>query len=145
MNVSDEESFRIAREAKVIAVVGMVDERKSHRAAYQIPARMKGFGCRVIPVNPRIQASLGEKAYAVLADVPERADIMDVFRNSDAIPALADEVLALPPEKRPGCVWLQTGITNPGAEKRMEAAGLKVVSDRCLGVVAALARKGETT
>lgn len=138
-NVDDEEALRIAARARVVVVVGMVDERKSHRAAYQIPAQLKARGCRVIPVNPGIEASLGEKAYPSLAEVPERADILDVFRNSDAIPALADEILALPPDRRPLCVWLQSGIANPEAEKRMEEAGLKVVSDRCLGVLRALA------
>jgi len=138
-NVSDEETLVIARDARVVVVVGMVDERKSHRAAYQIPAQLKARGCRVIPVNPRITASLGEKAYVSIAEVPERADILNVFRNADSIPALADDILALPAERRPLCVWLQTGITNPEAEKRMEEAGLKVVSDRCLGVLRALA------
>ncbi len=144
-NVTDDESLVIARDARVVVVVGQVDERKSHRAAYQVPAQLKARGCRVIPVNPKIASSLGERAYATLAEVPERADILDVFRNADAIPALADEVLALPAERRPLCVWLQTGITNPESEKRMEKAGLKVVSDRCLGVLRALTQgaKGE--
>jgi hypothetical protein len=67
-------------------------------------------------------------------------DILDVFRRPEVIPTLADEILALPPEKRPKVVWLQTGITNPEAEAKMEKAGLKVVSDSCLGVVAGQVR-----
>lgn len=139
-NVSDEEAMRFAREAKVIAVVGMVGEDRSDRPAYLIPSRLKRLGYRIIPVNPRIESSLGEKAYAALADVPEKADVVDVFRPVSALPGLADEILALPPGKRPGCVWFQTGITDPVVERRLEDAGMRVVSDRCLAVFAGRAR-----
>jgi hypothetical protein len=139
-NVNDEEALRIAGDARVVVVVGMVDERRAERPAYRIPERIKASGCRVIPVNPGIASSLGERAYAAIAEVPERADVLDVFRGADAIPALADEVLALPEDRRPGCVWLQTGITHPESERRLQEAGMRVVSDRCLGVLRALSR-----
>ncbi|HVZ79354.1 MAG TPA: CoA-binding protein [bacterium] len=140
MNVSEQEMREIVMSARTVAVEGMQDEAKMDRPAFQIPARLKALGMKVIPVNPKIQSSLGEKAYAAIAEVPERADILDVFRRPEVIPALADEVLALPPEKRPKVVWLQSGITHPEAEARLEKAGLKVVSDACLGVVAAQVR-----
>jgi predicted CoA-binding protein len=140
MNVTDQEMMEIVRTAKTVAVEGMQDEAKMDRPAYQIPARLKQMGMKIYPVNPNIQSSLGEKAYSSLKELPERVDILDVFRRPDVIPALADEILALPPEKRPKVVWLQSGITNPQAEAKLEKAGLKVVSDSCLGVVAGQVR-----
>jgi predicted CoA-binding protein len=130
----------IVRNAKTVAVEGMQDEKKIDRAAYQIPATLQQRGMKVFPVNPHIQSSLGEKAYASLKEVPVKVDILDVFRRPDVILALAEEILALPEEKRPQVVWLQTGITHPEAEAKLEKAGLKVVSDACLGVIAARVR-----
>jgi len=95
---------------------------------------------KIYPVNPNIQSSLGEKAYATVKELPLKVDILDVFRRPDVIPTLADELIALPEEKRPKTVWLQTGITHPEAEAKLEKAGFKVVSDACLGVVAARVR-----
>ena len=141
MNVSESEMLEIARTAKTVAVEGMQDEAKMDRPAYTIPASLKDRGMKVYPVNPHIQSSLGEKAYAALKDVPVKVDILDVFRRPDVIPALADEIIALPEEKRPKVVWLQSGITHPEAEAKMEKAGLKVVSDACLGVIAARVRQ----
>jgi hypothetical protein len=127
----------IVREARVIAVVGMRNASHSDRAAFLIPEMLKKRGYRVIPVNPKIHSSLGEKAYSSIADLPVVPDILDVFRRIEVIPALTDEILALPMKKRPPVVWLQSGITHPESEKRLEAAGFQVVSDRCLGVYAA--------
>jgi len=134
MNVSEAEALEIAKNAKTVAVEGMQDESMMDRAAYQIPAILKERGIKIYPVNPNIQSSLGERAYAAIKDVPVKVDIVDVFRRPDAIPALADELIALPKEKRPKVVWLQTGITHPQAEAKLEEAGFKVVSDACLGV-----------
>lgn len=140
MNVTEAEALEIAKNAKTVAVEGMQDESKQDRPAYQIPLMLKERGMKVYPVNPKIESSLGEKAYAAIKEVPVKVDILDVFRRPDVIPALAEEILALPPEKRPGVVWFQTGITHPEAEAKLEKAGLKVVSDTCLGVFAARVR-----
>ena len=140
MNVTEKEMMEIVRTAKTVAVEGMQDERKMDRPAYTIPAVLQQRGMKIYPVNPSIQESLGEKAYAVIKDVPVQVDIVDVFRRPEVIPDLADEILALPSEKRPKVVWLQSGITHPEAEAKLEKAGLKVVSDACLGVVAAHVR-----
>ncbi len=140
MNVSEKEMAEIVRNAGTVAVEGMQDESKADRAAYRIPAMLKERGIRLYPVNPKIQSSLGEKAYASLKEVPVKVDILDVFRRPDVIPALAEEIIALPPEKRPAVVWLQTGITHPEAEAKLEKAGFKVVSDACLGVLASRVR-----
>ncbi len=140
MNVTETEALEIARAAQTVAVEGMQDESKMDRPAYQIPAMLKERGMKVYPVNPHIQSSLGEKAYATIQDVPVKVDILDVFRRPDVIPALAEELVALSPEKRPKVVWLQSGITHPEAEAKLEKAGFKVVSDACLGVFAARVR-----
>lgn len=140
MNVTEAEALEIAKNAKTVAVEGMQDESRMDRPAYQIPAVLQERGMKVYPVNPKIQSSLGERAYAVIRDVPVQVDILDVFRRSEVIPALADEIIALPQDKRPKVVWLQTGIAHPEAEARLEKAGFKVVSDACLGVFASRVR-----
>jgi predicted CoA-binding protein len=84
---------------------------------------------------------MGLKAVAKVGDWTTPPDLLNVFRRSDTIPALVDEILALPPEKRPKAVWLQSGITHPESEARLERSGMKVVSDRCLGVYAARVKK----
>ncbi len=140
MNVNESEMLEMVKNAKTVAVEGMQDEKKMDRPAYQIPAMLKERGMKIYPVNPNIQSSLGEKAYATVKELPLKVDILDVFRRPDVIPTLADELIALPEEKRPKTVWLQTGITHPEAEAKLEKAGFKVVSDACLGVVAARVR-----
>ena len=138
--LTEQEVIDIVKNAKTVAVYGMQDEAHMDRPAFQIPAMLHERGMKLYPVNPKIQFSLGEKALASLNDLPLSVDILDVFRRSDAIPELADEIIALPSEKRPKVVWLQTGITHPEAEAKLEKAGFKVVSDACLGVFAARVR-----
>jgi predicted CoA-binding protein len=114
----------------------MKGEEQADEPAHGIPRRVQALGRRVIPVNPKLSSSLGEPAYPSLAAVPEAFDLVDVFRRSDAIPGVADEILALPAERRPKVVWLQTGIRHDEAAARLAAAGIDVVQDRCLGVYA---------
>jgi len=134
---AEPELAAIVREARVAAVVGMVDESKSDRPAFRIPKTMQEHGIRVIPVNPTIAASLGETAYPDLASVPVPFDVVNVFQRSEKIGPVADQILALPPERRPRVVWIQTGIRNDEAAARLAAAGIRVVQDHCLGVYAA--------
>ncbi len=138
--LSEQEALQAAKDAKTVAVYGMQDEAHMDRPAFQIPAMLHERDIQLYPVNPKIQSSMGQKALASLADLPVKVDILDVFRRSDAIPELADEIIALPEEKRPKVVWLQTGITHPEAEAKLEKAGFKVVADACLGVYAARVR-----
>lgn len=139
-NQSEPQMERIVQTAKTVAVYGMQDESRSDRPAFQIPRMLQERGLKIYPVNPKIQSSLGEKAFAEIRDLPVQVDILDVFRRSEDIPAVVEEILALPGPRRPKTVWLQTGITNPEAEARLEQSGLKVVSDACLGVFAARLR-----
>jgi predicted CoA-binding protein len=137
---SASEHAAVARAARVVAVVGMKDDTRPYEAAVAIPRMLVEVGIEVIPVNPTIASSLGRKAYAQLADVPVKFDLVDVFRRADRIPALADEILALPPERRPEVVWLQSGIRSDAAALKLAEAGIKVVQDACLGVIAAKVR-----
>ncbi len=138
--LEDEMVAQIVKEARTIAIYGMQDEKRMDRPAYTIPAMLKERGYEIYPVNPMIVSSLGLEAYAKLEDLPIQPDILDVFRRSELIPELVDEILALPQEKRPKTVWLQTGITHPQSEARLEVEGIQVVSNQCLGVWAARLR-----
>lgn len=126
----------IVKGMRTIAVVGMKGEDQGDEPAHEIPSLVQSLGKRVIPVNPKLTETLGERAHPDLASVPEPFDLVDVFRRVDAIPEVADAVLALPPERRPKVVWLQSGIRHDHAAQRLADAGLDVVQDRCLGVYA---------
>jgi uncharacterized protein len=134
---SENELAAIVRGAKRVAVIGMVDEQRSDRPAYTIPEMCRETGMEVVPVNPRIESSQGLRAYPDLASVPGTFDLVNVFRRSEDVPPHADEVLALPPERRPKVFWMQSGIRNDEAAAKLAAAGIQVVQDRCLGVYAA--------
>ncbi|MBD9371835.1 CoA-binding protein [Rhizobium sp. ARZ01] len=119
----------ILRETKVIALVGASPnpERPSNR----VMAFLLRKGYRVIPVNPG-QAGKeihGQKVYARLADIPEPIDMVDVFRAASALPGVIDEVLAVTP--LPKAIWGQLSVRDDTAAARAEAAGIKVVMDRC--------------
>jgi predicted CoA-binding protein len=124
----------IVRGMRTVAVVGMKDERRADEAAFAIPALVHARGCEVIPINPTIASALGVPSLPAVSALQRRVDVLDVFRRSDRLPALADEILALPEERRPDVVWLQSGIRHEAAAERLAAAGIKVVQDRCLGV-----------
>jgi predicted CoA-binding protein len=137
----EEELARIVRDARTVAVVGMKDGSDPDAAAVSVPKALKARGLRVIPVNPTIQSSLGLTAYHDLGSVPEAFDLVDIFRRSEHVSAIADEILALPPSRRPRVVWMQTGIRNDVAAARLAEAGIQVVQDHCLGVYSARYRE----
>ena len=137
---SAEEIAEAVRAIRVVAVVGMKDEREEAAPAYEIPKALRSLGMRVIPVNPKLERALDEPAFASLGSVPDRFDTVDVFRRSSAIGEVADSILALPPERRPRLVWLQLGIRNDDAARRLVEAGMDVVQDRCLMVEASRLR-----
>lgn len=114
---------------RTIAVVGA--SQKEVRASYFVMKYLQGKGYRMIPINPGIagQEILGEPAYARLADVPEPIDMVDIFRNSEAAAGIVDEALALP--RRPLAIWMQFNVRNDEAARRAEAAGIRVVMNRC--------------
>ncbi len=125
-NASPEEVRRILRDSKVIAVVGLSD--KPDRPSHHVAEYMQRAGYRIIPVNPAIKEALGEKAYASLKDVPEKIDIVDIFRKPDAVPEIVGEAIAAGAK----AVWMQEGVVHNAAADTARAAGLSVVMDRCL-------------
>jgi predicted CoA-binding protein len=124
-NATPQEIREILKSAKVIAVVGLSDkpDRDSHRVA----AYLQAVGYRIIPVNPAVKEVLGEKAYASLREVPEKIDVVDVFRRADAVPGIVEDAIAVGAK----VVWMQEGIVHNAAAERARAAGLAVVMNRC--------------
>jgi len=133
---SEGELAAVVRAMRAVAVVGMKGADRPDEPAFEIPQRLQQLGFRVLPVNPGLASALGERAWPDLASVPDPFDVVDVFRRIEAIPGVADAVLALPAERRPRVVWLQSGIRHDEATERLTAAGIDVVQDRCLGVYA---------
>lgn len=120
----------ILTHCRTIAVVGL--SPKPHRASFDVARYMQGQGYRIIPVNPNATEVLGEKAYASLTEAAqhEHIDLVNCFRNSEDIPPIVDEAIAIGAQ----AVWMQLGIRHPAAAARAEAAGLLVVQDHCLMV-----------
>lgn len=114
---------------KSIAVVGA--SPNAARPSFGVMRLLISRGYDLAPVNPGQAGGeiLGRTVTAALADLPAPVDMIDVFRASDAIPAIADEILALP--WKPKLVWLQLGIRNDAAAAKLEAAGISVIMDRC--------------
>ena len=125
---SDEELRALLAGVATIAVVGA--KSGPDEDAFEVPAYLQRQGYRVVPVSPKLTELLGERAFAQLGDVPVPIDLVDVFRAPQHVPAHVDEVLALSP--RPRAVWLQLGISHAESARRLEAAGIAVVEDRCI-------------
>jgi predicted CoA-binding protein len=130
----EEDLVAIARDMQSVAVVGIKDGSDPWAPAFTIPSMLKQAGVRVIGVNPRVPEALGEKTLGSVEELPAGVDVLDVFRRPDAIPELAEQLLKLPVERRPGVVWLQSEIRHDEAAARLVAAGFRVVQDHCLGV-----------
>jgi predicted CoA-binding protein len=126
--MSDDQIKEILKNAKTIAVVGLANSPL--RPSYGVSAYMQQQGYRIIPVNPMIEESLGEKSYDSLHDIPTdiKIDIVNVFRRSDAVPEVADEVIEL---KLP-MLWLQETVVDEEAAEKARKAGVVVVMDRCI-------------
>ena len=116
----------ILRQSKTIAVVGL--SNSPLRPSHGVSAYMQSQGYRIIPVNPQIKGSLGEKAYASLLDVPEKIDIVNIFRRPEFVEAVVDQAIQL---KVPA-VWMQEEVVNQAAANKARDAGIFVVMDRCI-------------
>jgi predicted CoA-binding protein len=131
-NPPDPELKRLLTEATTIAIVGA--SSNPEKASYGIMQKLQKAGYRVIPVNPRETEILGERAYPSLIDVPERIDIVDVFRRPEDAPSIADDAVTTGAK----ALWLQTGIVSEDAAARAQAGGLIVVMDKCIGATHSL-------
>lgn len=133
-NPSDQDLKQLLIEATTIAMVGA--SSNPEKASHGIMTKLQRVGYRVIPVNPKEREVIGERAYASLRDIPDRVDIVDVFRRSEDTPAIADDAVAIGAK----ALWLQTGISNEDTAARAEAGGLMVVMDACIGATHSLLR-----
>ncbi len=129
---SDAELRDLLERTKTIAVLGIKEAPMED--AHRVPAYLDGRGYRILPVNPKLagQPVLGVRAVASLAELGETPDLVNVFRAPRYVAAHTDEILALDP--RPKAVWLQLGIRDDASARRLEAAGIAVVQDRCIMV-----------
>lgn len=112
--------------SKTIAVVGL--SNSPLRPSYGVAAYMQAQGYRIIPVNPQIRGSLGEKSYPSLLEVPEPVDIVNIFRRSELVDEIVDQAIQL---KLPA-VWMQEEVINHKAAEKAEKAGIFVVMDLCI-------------
>ncbi|EUJ43029.1 CoA-binding protein [Listeria riparia] len=136
LNPERAEIHQILNKAKRIAVVGLSDNPE--RTSYQISERMQQEGYTIIPVNPKVDEVLGEKAVASLADIEGHVDIVDVFRRSEFLPALAEEFDAIDAD----VFWAQSGISDETAYDFLKERGHTVIMDRCIMVEYLLSGKG---
>jgi hypothetical protein len=125
-NPAPEEIKALLQRVKTIAVVGL--SPKPDRPSFGVSQAMQRFGYRIVPVRPALSEVLGEKAYAKLADIPFPVDLVNVFRESAAIPGVVEEALAI----NAPAIWIQEGIVHDEAAEKARAAGLTVVMDRCI-------------
>jgi len=116
----------ILRNSKLVAVVGL--SPNPMRPSYGVAQYLQGQGYRIIPVNPTVEQVLGEKSYPDLSTIPERVDVVDIFRRSEEVPAIVEEAIKI----KARAVWMQEGVIHEEAAAKARAAGLSVVMDKCM-------------
>ena len=127
---SDEELRELLAGTRTIAVVGI--KAGASDDAFRVPAYLQERGYRIVPVSPKLERVLGEPAVASLRELREPVDLVDLFRAPQHVPGHVDEILAMSP--RPRAVWMQLGVSCDESARRLEAAGIAVVQDRCIMV-----------
>jgi uncharacterized protein len=125
---SNEELKEILLSAKTIASVGL--SSNPAKESFSIVQYLKDQGYRIIPVNPTATEIMGEKVYPDLSSVPEKVDVVQVFRKPEDVPPVVDEAIKIGAK----VIWMQSGIVNEEAAQKARAAGLKVVMDACMRV-----------
>ena len=123
---SDQMMKEILLSAKTVASVGLSSNQE--KESYWIVSYLKEQGYRIIPINPTATEILGEKAYPDLESVPEKIDVVQVFRNPEDVPPVVDSAIKVGAK----VVWMQEGIVNEEAAAKARAAGLQVVMDECM-------------
>lgn len=125
---SDDTMRQALAQSKTVAVVGL--SPKPDKDSHQVAAYLQRNGYRIIPVNPTVDEVLGEKSYPDLKAVPEKVDIVDVFRKPEAVPEIADQAIEIGAK----ILWTQLGVVHEEAAKRASDAGLTVIQDACMKV-----------
>ncbi len=118
----------ILQDYKVVAVVGL--SSKPERPSFRVAHYLKEHGYQIVPVNPGQKEILGEKCYPTLKEIPFPIEVVDIFRNVEAIPAIVDDAIAVGAK----VVWMQQGLVEPNSAQKAKEAGLQVVMDRCMKV-----------
>ena len=116
----------LLKKAKTIAVVGLSNDPM--RASHGVSAYMQSQGYRIIPVNPQIESCLGEKAYASLLEVPEKIDIVNIFRRPEFVEEVVDQAIQLGVP----AIWMQEDVIHAKAAEKARKNGMLVVMDRCI-------------
>jgi predicted CoA-binding protein len=121
---------RLLRENHVIAVVGLSGDW--FRPSYFAAKYLQEHGYRIVPVNPRYagRSILGERCFAGLREIPDKVDVVDVFRKTDDVPPIADDAIAIGAK----VLWQQIGVKNEAAAAAARSAGLETVMDRCMKI-----------
>jgi predicted CoA-binding protein len=122
--VSQEE--QILKSARTVAIVGASPDVE--RPSYRVFNYLREQGYRVIPVNPKFTAILNETSYPDLGAIPEKVDVVDIFRRAEDVPPIVDQAISI----GAGVVWMQQGVINESAASRAREAGLQVVMDKCM-------------
>jgi predicted CoA-binding protein len=125
-NPPDDEIKRILQTYKKVVVVGLSSDPS--RPSNGVARYLQGQGYKIIPVNPKETEILGEKAYSDLASIPEKLEIVDIFRKSEHVPAIVDEAIKAGAK----VIWMQEGVVNYDAAIKASQSGLTVVMDRCM-------------
>jgi uncharacterized protein len=124
--MDDSQLRKLLEEVRTIAVVGLSAEPS--KDSYRVASYLKQHGYRIIPVNPRAEEILDEKAYPDLKSIPEPIDVVDVFRRPEFLPEVAEEAVRV----RAKVLWMQLGIRNEEAAQIAATAGMNVVQDACI-------------
>ena len=119
---------RILHENRTLAVVGLSADW--FRPSYFAAKYMQEHGYRIIPVNPKYESILGERCYKSLRDIPEKVDLVDIFRKTQDVMPIAEEAIAIGAK----VLWQQLGVKNEAAAAKARAAGLEAVMDRCVKI-----------
>lgn len=125
-NPDDDTLRSLLKSVRTIAVVGLSPQPA--RPSFHVAQAMRRYGYRIVPVRPLVDEVLGGKAYASLADIPFRVDLVDVFRAAAHLPAIVEQCLAL----HLPAIWIQEGIVDEAAAQQAQAAGMTTVMDRCI-------------
>src|SRR5580700_129263 len=127
MTTTEDESIaKILASAKTIAVVGL--SGKPYRSSFGASETLQSSGYRIFPVNPKEIEVLGEKCYARLEDIPEKIDIVDIFRRSEFVPEIVDAAIRIGAR----AIWMQEGVEDEPSAERARRAGLFVIMDNCI-------------
>lgn len=125
--VLDEDARKVMNQYKTVAVVGL--STNPEKPGHYVPKYLKEHGYTVIPVNPTAKGEiLGEKVYAGLKEIPQKVEIVDIFRPPKDVPPIVEDAIAIGAK----VVWMQEGIVNNAAAERAKAAGLTVIMDKCM-------------